>query len=155
MVIYLGELGTYISFELPCHITGGSTKHLFRVYKICAEHGWYKTTSPASFSLENKMFFTVLSDSGALFASSREQVACCCAALSQGCLLVGMFQVFLMQSLEMPDPKTPCGSKIWCLSKSENLVHIGLLFGRLYGSRVICWSALPRGGSFGNIEQQL
>lgn len=110
MVIYLGELCRYISFELPCHITEGSTKHLFRKYKICAEQGWYKATSP-SFSLENKMFFTVPSDSRALFASSREQTACCYPALSQGCLLVGTFQVFLMhrrktQSLEMSDLKT-------------------------------------------------
>lgn len=58
--ICLGELRRYIGFELPCHITEGSTKHLFRKYKICAEQGWYKATSP-SFSLENKMFFTVLS----------------------------------------------------------------------------------------------
>lgn len=106
------------------------------------------------------MFFTALSDSRALFASSGEQIACCCATLSQGCFLVGMFQVFLMQrrktqGLEMPVLKTWCGSKIWYLSKSENLVHGGLLFSRLYGSRVICWSALPTAGSFGNIEQQL
>lgn len=159
-VIYLAGLHSYISFKLPCHIMGGSTKHLFRDYKICAEHGWYKTTSPASFSLGNRMFFTVLSDSRALFASSREQTACCCAALSQGCFLVGMHQVFLMQrgktqSLEMPDLETLCGSEIWYLSKSENLVHVGLLFSRLYSSRVICWSALPSAGSFGNIEQQL
>lgn len=106
------------------------------------------------------MFFTVLSDSRALFASASEQTACCCAALSQGCFLVGMHQVFLVQrrktqSLEMPDLKTLCASEIWYLSKSEDLVHVGLLFSRLYGSRVVCWSALPSAGSFGNIEQQL
>lgn len=110
MVIYLGELCRYISVELPCHITEGSTKHLFRKYKICAEQGWYKATSP-SFSLENKMFFTVQSDSGALFASSCEQTAWCYPASMQGCRLVGVFQVFLMhrrktQSLEMSDLKT-------------------------------------------------
>lgn len=104
------------------------------------------------------MVFTVLTDSRALFASSREQIGWCCAAFSQG--EVGMFQVFLMQrrktqSLEKPDLKTLCGCKIWYLSKSENLVHVGLLFSRLHGSRVICWSALPSAGSFGNIEQQL
>lgn len=109
MVIYLGELCRYISFELPCHITEGSTMHLFRKYKICAEQGWYKATSP-SFSLENKMFFTVLSDSGALFASSFEQTVWSYPALTQGCCLVGIFQVFLMhrretQGLEMSDLK--------------------------------------------------
>lgn len=112
MVIYLGELCSYISFELPCHITEGSTKHLFRKYKICAEQGWYKATSP-SFSLEKKMFFTVLSDSRALFGSSCEQTARCYPALTQGCRSLGAFQVFLMhkrktQSLEMPDLKTLC-----------------------------------------------
>lgn len=106
------------------------------------------------------MFFTVLTDSRALFAISREQEGCCCAAFSQGCFSGGMFQVFLMQrrktqSLEKPDLKTLCGCKIWYLSKSENLVHVGLLFSRLHGSRVICWSALPSAGSFGNVEQQL
>lgn len=109
MDICLGEFCSYISFELPCHITEASTKHLFRKYKICAEQGWYKTTSP-SFSLENKMFFAVLSDSRALFASSSEQTACCYPDLTQGCCLVGMFQVFLMhrrktQSLGMSDLK--------------------------------------------------
>lgn len=83
MAIYLGELCRYISFELPCHITEGNTKHLFRKYKICAEQGWYQATSP-SFSLENKMFLTGLSDSRALFASSCEQTACCYPSLSQG-----------------------------------------------------------------------
>lgn len=106
------------------------------------------------------MVFTVLSDSGALFASSHGQIACCWAALSQGCFLLGMFQVFLMQrrktqSLEIPDLKTLCGSKVWYPSKSENVVHVGLLFGRLYDRHVICWSALPSAGSFGNIEQLL
>lgn len=110
MVIYLGELCSYISFELPCHITEGSTKHLFRKYKICAEQGWYKATSP-SFSLEKKMFFTVLSDSRALFVSSWEQTACCYPALTQGWCSVGMFQVFLMhrrktQRWEMSNLKT-------------------------------------------------
>lgn len=57
------------------------------------------------------------------------------------------------QSLEIPDLKTLCGSKIWYPSKSENVV--GLLFSGLYGRRVICWSALPSAGSFGNIEQLL
>jgi len=106
------------------------------------------------------MFFTVLSDSGALFASSREQITWCCAALSQGCFLIGIFQVFLMQrrktlNLEVPGLETLCGFNIWYLSRSDNLVPVGLLFSRLYGSPVICWSALPSAGSFGNIEQQL
>lgn len=111
MVIYSGEFCRYISFELPCHITEGSTKHLFRKYKICAEQEWYETTSP-SFSLEkNKMFLTVLSDSRALFSSSSEQTPGCYSALMQGCCLVGTFQVFLMhrrktQSLAMSDVKT-------------------------------------------------
>lgn len=59
--------------------------------------GGVKTTSPASFFLENKMFFAMVSDSRALFTSSHEQITCCCAGLSQSCSLVGMFQVFLMQ----------------------------------------------------------
>lgn len=109
MVICLGELRRYISFELPCHKTESSTKHLFRKYKICAEQGWYKATSP-SFSLEKKMVF-YSAVSRALFASSCEQTACFYPTLSQGCCLVGMFQVFLMhrritQSLEMSDLKT-------------------------------------------------
>lgn len=123
MVIYLGELCRYVSFELPCHRTEGSTKHLFRRSKICAEQGWYKATFP-SFSLENKMFFTVLSDSRALFPSSCEQTVCCYPALTQGCRLVGMFQVFLMhrrktQSLEMSDLKTLWLQDMVCFPKWE------------------------------------
>lgn len=59
------------------------------------------------------------------------------------------------QSLKMPDLKTLRGLNIWYLSKNENLVHVGLLFSRLHGGHVICWSALPSAGSVGNIERQL
>lgn len=76
---------------------GGAQSTYLEIIKFVLNMGGIKTTSPASFSLENKMVFATVSDSRALFASSHEQIKCCCAGLSQSCSLVGMFQVFLMQ----------------------------------------------------------